>query len=69
MSRHAAPIMVLAVVASTIAMFLTPADPISMFVVTVPVFLLMVSAYFIGRGRSEPPAVNEKPKKNDPDSG
>ena len=48
MARHVTVVVVLGFVSSVVAVLVTPADPVSMIVVAVPMFVMALSAYWFG---------------------
>lgn len=55
---HSTALMTLLLLTGVIAMFITPADPLSMLIVLIPMFLVaVVPAYFLGvrKGRQQQP--------------
>lgn len=60
-SQHIAALTIIAAVSFVVAMLVTPADPLSMIVAAVPIFVIVLSAYLLGfrNGRKQ---MNDHPR-------
>ena len=59
MAQHVTATIVIGFVSLVVAMLVTPADPISMIVALVPIFVIAFSAYLFGFRRGQKQANND----------